>query len=158
MHINTHISIIMQNIDIVLNNGISGGGWEPVSSKFSISPSKSKEATSTNHGHLPLLIVNRVSPQNSDGAAIVLSFGDDKIHSHEQNKLTLWRRSIEPLCLPHQLGVQLRSQSQRVIEHVHQSKARGWVLQRWWHNFNWRRVASTHRVMPVEPKRDIFVK
>ena len=144
------IYLIMQNINSVLNNGIPSGGWEPVSPKLSITPSKSKEATSTNHRHLPLLVEHRVSSQNGDAATIILPFSDGKVHSHQQGNLTLGRRSIEPLCHPHQLRVQLGFQCQRVLYHVHRSERRRWVLP-WWHYFYGRRVASTHHVVPIEP-------
>jgi len=114
----------MENINSVLNNGIPSGGFEPVSPKLSITPSKSKEATSTNHRHLSLLVEDRVSSQNGDAAAIILAFSDGKVHGHEQGNLTLGRGSIEPLCLPHHLRVQLGFQCQRVLYHVHRSEQR----------------------------------
>lgn len=145
-----HRNSIMQKINSILNNGIPGGGREPVSSELSITPSKSKETTSTDDRHLPLLVENRVPSKNGEAAAIVLPFSDGEVHSHQQGNFTLRRRSIEPLCLPHQLRVQLGFQCQRVLYHVHRPKRRRWV-QPWWNYFYGRRVPSTHHVVPIQP-------
>jgi len=92
-----------------------------VSPKLSITPSKSKEATSINHRHLSLLVVeDRVPSQNGDVAAIIRAFSDGQVHGHEQGNLTLGRGSIETLSLPHHLRVPIGVP--RVLYHVHYSE------------------------------------
>ena len=71
----------MHNINIVLNNSIPTLEIKPMSPSLSIPSSKPEESTSSNHRHLPHLVEDAVPPQDGDGAAIVLTFNESKVHS-----------------------------------------------------------------------------
>ncbi|KAL2337659.1 hypothetical protein Fmac_012105 [Flemingia macrophylla] len=141
----------MENINGVLNNGITSGEIKGMSPSLSIASSKPEESTPSNDRHLPDLVEDTVPAQDGDGAAIVLAFNKSEVHSHEKSHLALGGGGVEPLSLPHKLRAQLGAQGQRVVDHVDQPKGRGGVnLRGRWNNHDRCGTPSTLYVVPIE--------
>jgi len=79
----------MINIDVELNNIIPGLWISEDSGRINIPSSKSKHTSASNHWHLPHLLLDGASPQERDGATIILPFGQRKAHNHQKVKLRL---------------------------------------------------------------------
>lgn len=100
---------------------------------FSIPRSKSKHPTAPNNRNLSKILRDAVPPQDRDGAAIVLPFGQHEVQNHQQVELRLRGGSIQPLHSPHQLRATLWPRRQGVVHYPHRPEGGGGVVlgQRW---------------------------
>lgn len=81
--------LVMEDIDVVLSGSIPSLGIKEVGLGMSISLSKLKNPTPTNHRNILFIFTNSVPPHDSYGAPVVLPFKQGKVHDHKQVDLGL---------------------------------------------------------------------
>ena len=90
----------MQDMNIIVNDGIKSGRVEIISVSKSEASSKAEAATTTDDRQLPDRLENGVPAQDCDGAALVFTLSQSEIHSHQQPHLIQCGRSVKPLRPP----------------------------------------------------------
>lgn len=78
---------IMQDINIVLDDGIKSGGVEIVSFGKSIASGEAEAATATDDGQFTNPLEDGVAAQDGDAAAVVFTVSESEIHGHEKPHL-----------------------------------------------------------------------
>ncbi|CAH9082413.1 unnamed protein product [Cuscuta epithymum] len=113
----------MQDVSIILDGGIASCDIRPVSLGLNVAPSEPEKPTAADDGHLPDLIEHQVPANYSEIAAIVLAFNESQIHDHQEPKLVLIRRNINPLCSSDALRARVWPDGKRVVDYVCQPEA-----------------------------------
>ncbi|KAK9156616.1 hypothetical protein Scep_003190 [Stephania cephalantha] len=140
----------MENIDIVLHHSIASLEVQRMSARLNIPSREPEKPRAANDRHLPHLREHSVPPHYADRAPIVLPFNEREVHRHDQPDLSLRRHRVQPLRPPHQFRpLQIRPQSQRVVDHDHRPESRGGGPVRGGDHHGCG-VGARHHVVPVE--------
>lgn len=78
----------------------------------------SKNTGPTDNRQLPILVENRVSPQDAYSAALVLALHEHNIHAHLDSRIVQVRKTNGPLASSHDFRIVLGPRGQQIVDHV----------------------------------------
>jgi len=112
----------MEHIHVILYNSFYR--TERMRLGLSIPSREPEQLAAAHHRHLPHGGGHRVPPKHGEGAPVVLPFGEGEVHGHEEPKLALRRRGVDPLRPSHNLGGGFGLFRQGVVHHDHRTEER----------------------------------
>ncbi|RAL48523.1 hypothetical protein DM860_005947 [Cuscuta australis] len=115
----------MQNVNIVLHDGVSGGGIINASLRQSIAASEPEKSSPADNRHLPHGGGHGVSSQHTQAASAVLPTHKREVENHQQSDLVDGGRRVHPLRPPDEPGREVRAGGQWVVDHGHHPEPGG---------------------------------
>ncbi|KAF8035583.1 hypothetical protein BT93_C1574 [Corymbia citriodora subsp. variegata] len=116
---------IMEDINIVLHDGVPGLAVERVRLCPCVPAGEPKGPAPADDRHLPHAGGHRVPAEHAQRAPVVLPLAEHVVLHHEQAEFVLRRQRVDPLGPPHLLGAHLGAFGQRVVDHDHGAEPRG---------------------------------
>lgn len=105
----------MQDINIILNDGIAGGQINPVSVGEGVAASEPEKPGAADDGHLSDVVKRGVAAEHGQDTAIVFPGAEMEVHGLEESKLGLGGGGVEALSSADDGGIEFGAGGEEIV-------------------------------------------